>query len=192
MRRLLLVLCACVMLLVLGGCTPAPVGVRVGDNFFSPATATVNRGGTVRWTNEGFQRHTTTGNTPLALWNASLSRGAHFDLTLVAAGNYAYHCTLHPEMDGSVKVPISVSPASGSTATTFTVTLASKAAPAGFEYVVQKRNPGGSFQAFRTLTAATTTFRPTNPGTYQFRAQLKRTSSSAASGFSDPKGISVG
>ena len=192
MRRLLLVLCACAVLLVLGGCTPAPVGVRVGDNFFSPATTTVSRGGTVRWTNEGFRRHTTTGNSPLALWNASLSRGAQFDVTLVAAGSYAYHCTIHPGMSGNVKVPISVSPTSGSTATTFTVSLASKAAPAGFEYVLQKRDPGGSFQAFRTLTAATTTFRPTSSGTYQFRAQLKRTSSSAASGFSDPQGITVG
>jgi hypothetical protein len=192
MRRLLLLLCACVTLLVLGGCTPAPVGVRVRDDFFSPATATANRGGTVRWTNEGFRRHTTTGNAPLSLWNASLSRGAQFDVTLVAAGTYAYHCTVHPGMDGSVKVPLSVSPASGSTATTFTVSLASRAAPSGFEYVVQKRDPGGSFQAFRTVTAATTTFRPASPGTYQFRAQLKRTSSSAASGFSDPQGITVG
>ena len=144
MRRLLLLLCACATLLVLGGCTPAPVGVRVGDDFFSPATTTVSRGGTVRWTNEGFRRHTTTGNAPLALWNASLNRGAQFDVTLVAAGSYAYHCTIHPEMSGSVKVPISVSPTSGSTATTFTVSLASKTAPAGFEYVVQKRDPGGS------------------------------------------------
>ena len=62
----------------------------------------------------------------------------------------------------------------------------------GSEYVVQKKDPGGSFQAFRTLTAASTTFRATSPGTYQFRAQLKRTSSSATSGFSDPKTITVG
>jgi hypothetical protein len=191
-RPISLVLCAFVTLLVLGGCTPARVGVRVGDDFFSPATTTANRGATVRWTNDGFRRHTTTGNAPLALWHASLNRGAQFDFTFVAAGTYAYHCTLHAGMSGTVRVPISVTPASGSTATTFTVSLASRAAPSGFEYVVQKRDPGGSFQTFRTLTAATTTFRPTRQGAYQFRAQLKRTGSSAASGFSDPKGITVG
>jgi plastocyanin len=191
-RHVLVLLASCVALLALGGCQPAPEVVRVNDNFFSPGTATVSRGGTVRWTNVGSVRHTTTSNSPLSLWNASLPPGAEFDTTLVAAGTYAYHCSVHFGMSGSVKVPLAVSPTSGSTATTFTVTVASGAAPSGFQYVVQKKDPGGSFQAFRTLTAASTTFRATSPGAYQFRAQLKRSSSSATSGFSDPQTVTVG
>jgi plastocyanin len=191
MRRTALVLLACCTMLLLAGCDPAPVAVSIGDNFFDPPSATAPRGGTVRWTNNGFVRHTTTGNAPLNLWSASVNPGAQADQKFVAGGSYAYHCTIHFGMAGTVNVPIAVSPASGSTATTFTVTLASQAAPSGFEYVVQKKDPGGSFAAFRTVTTASTTFKPTSGGSYQFRAALKRTTSSAASGFSAAQTISV-
>jgi plastocyanin len=182
---------AMVVLLSAAGCGPPPVKVSVQDKFYSPATANGSRGSTVTWTNDGRLLHTTTGDSPLSLWRSELSPGESFSTTLVAGGTYTYHCEIHFTMHGTVKVPIAVSPSSGSTSTTFTVTAASSTAPTGFEYVVQKKNPGGSFAAFRTIASPTTTFQATSPGTYQFRAQLKRKSSSATSGFSDPVSISV-
>ena len=38
---------------------------------------------------------------------------------LSAAGIYPYHCTIHPSMVGSIKVPVKVRPTSGTTATVF-------------------------------------------------------------------------
>ena len=179
------------LLLSAAGCQPPPVDVAARDRFFDPSTATASRGQSVRWTNEGNLPHTTTGNAPLNLWSEDLAQDDAFTFAFVAAGTYAYRCTIHFGMNGTVKVPAAASPASGSTGTTFTVTVASEPAPSGFQYVVQKKNPGGSFAAFRTITTASTTFQATSPGTYQFRAQLKRVSSGATSAFSDAVSISV-
>lgn len=194
MRRhaaLVLLVPLAALLLSAAGCEPPPVAVAARDRFFSPATATAGRGQSVRWTNEGNLIHTTTGASPLNLWSKSLNPDDTFTFAFVAAGTYAYLCTIHFGMSGTVKVPIAASPGSGSTGTTFTVTVASQPAASGFQYVVQKKNPGGSFATFKTITAASTTFQATAPGTYQFRAQLKRTSNGATSGFSDPVSVSV-
>jgi plastocyanin len=193
MRRhpLVLLLPIAALLLLTAGCAPAPVEVSVRNNFFAPQNANANRGDTVRWTNDGSVRHTTTGDSPLNLWNQSLNPSQTFSQKLVAAGTYAYHCTVHFGMSGSVKVPLAVSPSSGGSSTTFTISVASATAPSGFRYVVQKMNPGGSFQNFKTVTTSSTTFSTTAPGTYQFRSALQRASNSATSGFSDSKSITV-
>jgi plastocyanin len=191
-RRLApVVLAASAGLLLLTGWAPGPAGVSIGDNFFTPATVSVGRGATVQWTNGGRRTHTTTANAPLDLWNARLSPGQKFPQTFVAAGTYRYHCTIHFGMSGTVKVPIAASPAIASIATTFTVTVATTNAPAGFAYLVQKKDPGGSFKVYKTITTPTTTFKTMIPGTYQFRAALKRNGSTAASEFSDPKSVTA-
>lgn len=191
-RPVLALLTSLVAVVLLAGCDPAPVSVSMDDDFFSPATAAVTRGGSVRWTNDGVKTHTTTGDAPLSLWNSgNLASGATFRVTLVAAGAYTYHCTIHSFMTGTVKVPVAVNPTSGTSATTFTITVASATAPTGFEYVVQKKDPAGTFQTFKTFTSASTTFNTAAPGTYQFRASLKRTASTASSGFSDPQTVTV-
>ena len=97
---------------------------------------------------------------------------------------------IHAFMTGTVKVPIRVSPTSGTTATTFTITLAS-ATQSGFTYDIQRKVGSGSFATWRTgVTTRTFTFRG-SAGTYAFRSRLHRTSNGATSGYSPAKTITV-
>jgi hypothetical protein len=96
-------------------------------------------------------------------------------------------------MTGKVKVPPTVSPTSGTTATTFTIRVATVVAPAGFVYDVQMKTGSGSFSSFKkSLTTATTTFHPSASGTYAFRSRLRDIGSTpGASGYSPAKTITV-
>ena len=85
------------------------VGVTIRDFTFSPASLTIKAGTTVRWTNNGPSAHTTTSDA--AAWGSAAlnppgtggsgyggggSAAGTFDFTFTQAGNYPYHCSLHP------------------------------------------------------------------------------------------------
>jgi hypothetical protein len=89
------------------------------------------------------------------------------------AGTFPYHCTIHTFMVATVKVPIQVSPSSGTASTTFTITYASDVMPTGFTATVQKRVGTGKWTRYQSgLTSTTTTFQTSTPGTYSFRSFL--------------------
>lgn len=80
-----------------------PGVVAMGDNFFRPAADTVAVGGTVTWTNAGYNPHTSTGQN--SLWNSgTLNPGQSFSREFPQAGSFAYECTIHPGMNGTVVV----------------------------------------------------------------------------------------
>jgi len=165
--------------------------ITIQDFSFTPTSASGPRGGTVTWTNSGPSTHTSTQNA--GLWSSgSMPRGSVFSTVLFAAGRYPYHCAIHSSMTGAVNVPVTVTPSTGSVGTVFTVTVASKAAPSGFEYNVQMRPPGGVFSAWRTITSSTTTFTRSSNGVYSFRSRLHRVGSTTASGYSAARSITVG
>jgi plastocyanin len=77
--------------------------VSMGDNFFSPQTVTISRGRTVRWVNGGQQTHNSRSST--AIWSSpDLDPGQSFEHTFQNAGTFAYLCTLHAGMTGTVVV----------------------------------------------------------------------------------------
>ena len=82
---------------------PASAGVNTPQLAFSPPTVDVRAGGTVTWT-FGSTPHTvtfTTGGAPAdvtQLQNGSASR------TFPTSGGFSYHCSIHPEMVGVVRV----------------------------------------------------------------------------------------
>src|SRR4029450_3865382 len=105
--------------------------------------------GSVSRSDAGSITHTSTQNSPLALWNTgNIAPGnTSAAITIRAAGSYPYHCAIHPTlMKGTVKVPILISPSMGGTSTTFTITLTS-ATQTGFTYDVQMKLGSGSFHA---------------------------------------------
>jgi plastocyanin len=166
--------------------------VSIGDFFFSPTPTMVLQGGTISWHNGGSATHTSTQNAPLSLWNTGnlAPEPTSTGVTLRAAGSYPYHCAIHASMTGVVKVPIKVSPTTGSTSTTFTITLAS-ATQTGFTYDVQMKVGSGSFTLWRSgVTTRTVTFKGAK-GTYAFRSRLHKTSNGATSGYSAAKTITV-
>jgi plastocyanin len=152
---------------------------------FMPPSIRAAIGDTVRWTNHSTLLHSTTGDAPLALWSLDIQpAGGQRSRDFEIAGGFPYHCRFHASMTGVVKVPIRVTPGSGPAGSTFTIRVADVSAPSGFQYVIQRKRPGGSFQAWRTITGQTTAFSTQVTGTWQFRSRLRRISDGAASGWS--------
>jgi plastocyanin len=82
--------------------------VTIVDFSFSPGTITINQGDTVTWVNNGPTPHSATasgGSFDTGIFPAGQSRSHTFD----EAGTFAYICTPHPQMRGTVVVQASQS-----------------------------------------------------------------------------------
>jgi plastocyanin len=192
MRRGLVVLLAGVVVTM--GALPAwaVVTVDIKNLAFNPAKVRVAQGEDVAWHNMDGVTHTSTQDGALALWDThSIGAGTTSSSVAVrAAGTYPYHCSIHTSMHGTVKVPVKVTPLSGTTSTMFTITLAS-ATQSGFTYDIQQKIGTGSWTVWQKgVTTTTVTFTGT-PGTYAFRSRLHRTSNDGKSGWSPAKTITI-
>jgi plastocyanin len=84
------------------GTTVAMTGAGVGGSF-TPTTLTTTVGSTVVWTNMDNEAHTTTSNS--GLWNSNnVAPNGTFSFQFTTAGTFAYRCTLHANMTGTVIV----------------------------------------------------------------------------------------
>jgi plastocyanin len=175
---------------------PQTVRVDVGEWYFAPATVDVGRGGTVSFDFVGEDTHTATDSSGLALYDSGNVEpgGPSFDFTFVAAGTYPFVCAPHPFMGGRVRVPMRVSPASGSVRRSFTVVWAAEAATDGRVYDVRIRRPGAGWASWRAgVTDRMATFTPrSGKGTYRFRARMRDPGLAEASRWSRPSRIRVG
>jgi plastocyanin len=82
----------------------AAVAIVDDDGFgFEPAEVTVAAGGTVTWSHEGSVAHTVTAEDG-SFDSGSLSGGDTFEEVFEDAGSYAYVCSFHPGMQGTVTV----------------------------------------------------------------------------------------
>ncbi len=83
--------------------------VDIEEASLSKPTVTITVGGTVRWTNLGYDYHVVTSNTGL-FESHTLRDGetepinASFSYTFTEPGIFNYHCSIHPEMTGVVIV----------------------------------------------------------------------------------------
>jgi plastocyanin len=81
----------------------ADTGVTISDFQFAPASITIDVGDTVTWTNDGPTAHSATaddGDFDTGIFEAGQSRSETFD----QAGTFAYFCTPHPNMRGTITV----------------------------------------------------------------------------------------
>ncbi len=91
-----------------GGTTPGGTGggggatVTIKNFAFSPASVEIAVGETVTWTNEDSATHTVTGDDGID--SGSLAQGKTFTHTFASAGTFSYHCSIHPNMNGTVTV----------------------------------------------------------------------------------------
>ena len=181
-------------LLTLAVAAPAQAAsVSIVDFGFSPDTVRVAQGTTVTWSNTGSFTHTSTQDDPLALWDTgNILPGDMAGATIAAAGTYAYHCSIHPSrMHGQVKVPLIADQTTGTTATTFMLTLASEA-QTGYVYDVQKKRNNGRWRSWMSaVTDTSAMFQARRPGTYRFRSRLHRSSDGETSDWSPKKRIVV-
>jgi plastocyanin len=81
---------------------PVTHTVVIEDVAYAPATLTVNRGDTVVWDNKDPFPHTVTAAG--AFDSREIAAGKTWKYTARRAGDYAYVCTLHPSMRGTLIV----------------------------------------------------------------------------------------
>jgi plastocyanin len=70
---------------------------------FQPDVLKVKVGAKVTWTNDDTVAHTVTADTN-SFASGNLQPGGSFSFTFTRPGTYAYHCSIHPSMHGSVVV----------------------------------------------------------------------------------------
>src|SRR5579885_1704261 len=120
MRRLAAALVASVVALTMGAsfalAQTSNAAVTIADFQFTPATLQVAQGTTVTWTNNGPTNHTTTSDS--GAWDSgALQAGKSFSFKFNTPGTFAYHCSIHPSMKGTITVAAaSSSPAAAPTA----------------------------------------------------------------------------
>jgi plastocyanin len=87
--------------------TPAPsvspVAVKIANYAFSPQTITVTAGTVVKWTNTDSVAHTATA-ADNSFDSGNLNQNQSWSYTFAKPGKYAYVCSYHPNMTGTVIV----------------------------------------------------------------------------------------
>ena len=85
------------------GSAKASANVNATDSKnFAPAATSITAGQSVCWQNNGSLQHTVTSDT--GLFGTNLPPGQIFVFTFVAKGSFAYHCTVHSGMTGTITV----------------------------------------------------------------------------------------
>ncbi len=93
------------------GAQNAPVAVGIDNFTFNPQTLTVKAGTTVTWTNKDDIPHTVAAVNK-EFRSKALDTDDAYTFTFTTPGTYAYFCSLHPHMTGTIVVEA----ATGSTA----------------------------------------------------------------------------
>jgi plastocyanin len=90
-----------------GGCSAsseAPaVTVNIQDFAFAPPEVTAAVGETIGWTNGDSTAHTATTDDG-GCDTGNIAQNATGGLVFNAAGTYAYHCKIHPNMTGTITI----------------------------------------------------------------------------------------
>ena len=90
-----------------GGGNPTPVvttSVDMKSNSFTPAAIKVSPSATVNFTNSDGITHNVTFSAPAITNSGNFDTGTKSIAMPAAAGTYAYRCTLHAGMSGTVQV----------------------------------------------------------------------------------------
>jgi hypothetical protein len=155
----------------------------MGNLVFSPSTAKLHIGDTVKWT-WGATGHTSTDESGLALWDTGVQSVNHtFSFLFGHAGTYNYECTVHFFL--GMKGKVQVSPRAAVSGTSAAVTWASAAPPSGFVEDIQSEAPGGAFATVVTGSSTVShTFSSLTTGTWKFRARYRNTTTGKKTAWS--------
>ena len=75
-----------------------------GQLTFDPAMTTAHVGDIIQWTNTASFEHTVTFDSESSLSDPSLQPGGTWEVKFTTAGTYQYHCSIHPQMVGTMVV----------------------------------------------------------------------------------------
>ena len=80
--------------------------VNIQANLFDPANLTMLAGSKVTWTNMDNQVHSLIADDGISFSSGSINPGGTYSFTPAATGTYAYHCGIHPTVQGIIYVVI--------------------------------------------------------------------------------------
>lgn len=103
--------------LAIGAVSGADGAVAMSGFAFSPATVTVEVGDSVTWDNQDGVGHTATGADG-AFDTGTVGAGQSASVTFDTAGTFAYACSIHPTMQGTVVVEEAAAAPTDAAATT--------------------------------------------------------------------------
>jgi plastocyanin len=87
------------------GAAKAAVDVTISNFKFVPPSVSVAKGGAVTWTNKDSAAHTATLDQGAGAFDTgTLNQGDSKKITFDTAGSFAYICSFHPFMKGTVVV----------------------------------------------------------------------------------------
>lgn len=78
--------------------------VSITNFAFSAAKISVKMGTKVTWTNNDSVAHTVTADSGVGPKSDNISPGGTYSYTFDSVGTFAYHCSIHPDMMGTVTV----------------------------------------------------------------------------------------
>ena len=84
--------------------TPGNYSIDISGFSFSPSALTVRVGDTVTWTNLDSAIHTVTFSGSASISSSGLQDGDTHSVTFDSVGTYAYGCSPHPSMQGTITV----------------------------------------------------------------------------------------
>jgi plastocyanin len=84
------------------GGTPSSISIR--DFKFSPDSLSVGSGDRVQVTNSDSAPHSVTADDGTSFDSGTIQPGESGSIQAPGAGKYAYHCTIHPFMTGTLVV----------------------------------------------------------------------------------------
>jgi plastocyanin len=134
----------------------ADPAVTIADFHFTPPSTTVHVGDTITWTNDGPSSHTATASDG-SFDTGTLSKGQSGSHTFTKPGTFAYVCSIHPFMHGTITVLAAATSTPAPTTTTAPSTTNSPAATS--------TTPSSTSQPATTTTARAATAKPTLPVT---------------------------
>ena len=83
--------------------SPGANEVWIQNMAFNPSSITVSVNTTIKWTNKDADAHTATSNNGV-FDSGSINDGGVYSYHFTTPGTYAYHCSIHPHMTGTVIV----------------------------------------------------------------------------------------
>jgi plastocyanin len=86
--------------------TPTSGTINIKNMIFTPSQISVQKGGTVTWTNNDNTTHTVVDdlNNVGGPNSGDIAPGSSYSFTFTKAGSYQYHCRIHPSMRGTIVV----------------------------------------------------------------------------------------
>ena len=78
--------------------------VTIRNYMFQPSDLTISVGSTVTWTNEDSVPHKIVSDTGSEISSGVITTNNVYKHTFSQKGTYAYHCSIHPSMQGIITV----------------------------------------------------------------------------------------